>query len=98
MRVDEDVCITRFPIAALHTALASSDYAFGLETSESHRETLETFTPWVHEYLESTALRPTIPPLPTGLIYFTNFFVSRVKWWDRLEVRHFLGAVDASGG
>eukprot|EP00966_Prymnesium_polylepis_P190900 4424402-Prymnesium_polylepis.1 len=46
MRVDEDVCLIRFPPHALSAALAS-DYAFGLETIESHGETIATFNPWL---------------------------------------------------
>ena len=38
MRVDEDVCVTRLPRNSLFAAL-SADYAFGLETQESHSET-----------------------------------------------------------
>ena len=36
-RVDEDVCLLRLPIHQFLAAL-SADYAFGLETVESHRE------------------------------------------------------------
>ena len=97
MRVDEDVCITRLPSHDFSAAL-SADYAFGLTTKEAHRETVETFNPWVSEHLAATGLRPTIPPLPTDDIYFTNFFVTRIGWWRQPAVRRFLDAVNASGG
>eukprot|EP00966_Prymnesium_polylepis_P329096 7384843-Prymnesium_polylepis.1 len=96
MRVDEDVCIERLPPAALWRALAA-DYAFGLETHEAHEETLQTFGPWVRDYMAAVRLQPTLPPLPTSRIYFTNFFVSRVAWWDEPAVRSFLYAANASG-
>ena len=97
MRVDEDVCLMRLPPGDLLSAL-SADYSFGLETREAHNETSATFTPWVQRYLSMTGLQPSIPPLPTDKIYFTNFFVSRVNWWEKSEVHHFLDAVNASGG
>eukprot|EP00966_Prymnesium_polylepis_P051674 1196317-Prymnesium_polylepis.1 len=78
MRVDEDVCLTRLPAQALFAAL-SADYAYGLETVESHRETVDTFTPWMSDYMSATGLTPTIPPLPTDKIFFTNLFVARIS-------------------
>eukprot|EP00966_Prymnesium_polylepis_P274247 6335624-Prymnesium_polylepis.1 len=57
MRVDEDVCISRLPRRELMAAL-EADYAFGLETTESHQETLETFLPWLREYMDSKGLEP----------------------------------------
>eukprot|EP00966_Prymnesium_polylepis_P089015 2060238-Prymnesium_polylepis.1 len=97
MRVDEDVCLTRLPAQALFAAL-SADYAYGLETVESHRETIDTFTPWMSDYLSATGLTPTIPPLPTDKIFFTNLFVARISWWSQPSVGGFLRVVDASGG
>jgi hypothetical protein len=96
MRVDEDVCIMRLTPDMLATALAS-DYSFGLETHESHLETLETFGPWMRTFMASAGSKPNIPPLPTERMFFTNFFVSRVSWWEAEEVRHFLDAVNATG-
>eukprot|EP00966_Prymnesium_polylepis_P093948 2174842-Prymnesium_polylepis.1 len=72
--------------------------AFGLETKEMHRETIETFEPWIRAYMSETGLEPAIPPLPTESIYFTNFFVTRVGWWRKPEVQAFMDAVNASGG
>lgn len=64
MRVDEDVCVTRLPPVDLSAALAA-DYAYALETVESHLEaTVDTFQPWVRAYLETTDRVPTLPPLP----------------------------------
>jgi len=97
MRVDEDVCIERLSAAALYRALAV-DYAFGLETHEAHEETLQTFGPWVRGYMAEARLQPTLPPLPTSRIFFTNFFVSRIAWWDAPAVQQFLDAANASGG
>jgi hypothetical protein len=97
MRVDEDVCLTRMPPQTLVAAL-SADYAFGLETTESHRETIDTFNPWLDAHMVAAALVPTISPLPTQSIYFTNFFVSRVAWWDQVKVRRFLHEVNGTGG
>eukprot|EP00966_Prymnesium_polylepis_P304234 7028900-Prymnesium_polylepis.2 len=97
MRVDEDVCIERLPAVALVRALAS-DYAFGLETHESHEETLQTFSPWLRDYMPAARLQPALPPLPTSRILFTNFFVSRVAWWGEPAVQQFLDVVNASGG
>lgn len=97
MRVDEDVCVTQLPSRAIYAALLA-DYAFGLITSERHRETVETFNPWLRANLAVAGLEPTIPPLPTTDIYFTNVFVSRVGFWHGLEVRRFLDAVNDSGG
>ena len=96
MRVDEDVCLTRFPISDLFTAL-SVDYAYGLEAHELHEETVETFNPWVREHMETAGLRPTLPPLPTDRIFATHFFVSRVGWWTSPEVDRFLQAVNETG-
>jgi hypothetical protein len=72
--------------------------AFGLETTEMHRETVETFNPWIRAYMDDTGLEPAIPPLPTESIYFTNFFLTRVEWWGKPEVQAFMDAVNASGG
>ena len=97
MRVDEDVCLSHFTPQSLLSAL-SADYAYGLETLESHRETLDTFGPWMRELMAREGLKAAVPPLPTDQMYFTNFFVTRVAWWDRREVRSFLESVNASGG
>ena len=97
MRVDEDVCITRLPHPVLDSALAA-DYAYGLETPESHFETIATFVPWVRAYLDAEGLVPTFPPLPTENMFFTNFFVSRVAWWRSPQVARFLNHVNKSGG
>ena len=97
MRLDEDCCLLRLPAASLFAAL-SADYAFGLETTESHRETVETFSPFVRAFLHRGRLVPTIPPLPTDRMYFTNFFVTNVSWWEQPRVRRFLDDVNASGG
>eukprot|EP00966_Prymnesium_polylepis_P160750 3715261-Prymnesium_polylepis.1 len=45
-----------------------------------------------------TQQKASIPPLPTDLIYFTNFFVSRISWWFQANVLQFLSDVNASGG
>jgi hypothetical protein len=97
MRIDEDCCLMRLSAASIFAAL-SADYAFGLETTESHTETVETFGPFMRDYLRRHLLEPTIPPLPTDLMYFTNFFVTNVSWWDQPRVRCFLDDVKASGG
>eukprot|EP00966_Prymnesium_polylepis_P163441 3777742-Prymnesium_polylepis.1 len=76
----------------------SADYAFGLRTQEKHRETVATFNPWVAQYMANHNIQPTIPPLPTEDIYFTNFFISRISWWGQPRVQQFLRAVNASGG
>eukprot|EP00966_Prymnesium_polylepis_P084540 1957280-Prymnesium_polylepis.1 len=49
-------------------------------------------------YLAAARLEPTVPPLPTDRIFFTNFFVSRIAWWDQPKVTSFLSDVNASGG
>eukprot|EP00966_Prymnesium_polylepis_P321752 7378050-Prymnesium_polylepis.1 len=48
--------------------------------------------------MAAARLQPTLPPLPTSRIFFTNFFISRVAWWDEPAVHRFLDAVNASGG
>eukprot|EP00966_Prymnesium_polylepis_P050537 1169724-Prymnesium_polylepis.2 len=97
MRVDEDVCINRLPRYELMTAL-KADYAFGLETIETHQETRDTLLPWLADYIALKRLQPAITPLPTDKIYFTNFFITRVEWWLQGEVNTFLHDVTASGG
>ena len=87
----------RLPSRGLLSTL-SADYAYGLETHESHRETVDTFNPWLADYMKMRALEPAVPPLPTEAIFFTNFFVSRVDWWFGAEVRRLLDAINASGG
>eukprot|EP00966_Prymnesium_polylepis_P084119 1947020-Prymnesium_polylepis.1 len=57
MRVDEDVCITRLPSHSVFKALTSV-YAFGLETDESHVETVQTFGPWMRDYIATKGQRP----------------------------------------
>ena len=69
----------KLPPHALFAAL-TTDYAYGLETGESHHQTVETFGPWVSDYLKSTGLQPALSPLPTDRIFFTNVFVTRVGW------------------
>ena len=97
MRVDEDVCVERLPVDLVaHLSRADWDYAYGVELAEAHAETLDTFLPWLRGHMAGGA--PKIPPLPTQRIYFTNFFVSRVGWWARAEVRSFLQAVNLTGG
>eukprot|EP00966_Prymnesium_polylepis_P327672 7383524-Prymnesium_polylepis.2 len=91
MRVDTDVCLTQLPPTALFTAL-TVDYAFGLETDERHRETVETFGTWMRGFMAKTGLQPTVPPVRADRIYFTNFFVSRVAWWTTPGVDRFLSA------
>ena len=97
MRVDEDVCLTRLPSQAFLAAL-SANYAFGLDTVESHFETVDTFSPWLEGYMTAAAVQPTMPPLPTNRIFFSNFFVSRIDWWVTEDVQRFLDAVNRSGG
>jgi hypothetical protein len=78
MRLDEDVCITWLGDSVRSTAL-SADYSFGLQTIESHRETVETFNPWMSKYMAGWALQPTISPLPTEDIFFTPILSWRVS-------------------
>ena len=65
MRVDEDVCLTWLPNDVFLGALTAT-YAFGLDTIESHAETVETFNPWLAAYMAVTGVEPTMPPLPTN--------------------------------
>merc|ERR1712054_471691 len=37
------------------------------------------------------------PELTAKGVFFTNFFISRVDWWVRPEVKAFLAAIDATG-
>ena len=97
MRVDEDVCIMQLPVQ-LPALLSGLDYGFGIQTTESHQETLDTFNSWLDDRLTITGIKPTIPPLPSDRIFFTNFFASRVNWWQRPDVAAFLGAVNRTGG
>ena len=97
MRIDEDVCVTRLPHAELQAALAA-DYAYGIETWESHAETLNTFNPWLTAFISDARLQPAIPPLPTNRIFFTNLFVTRVAWWRSAPVRQLMSAINATGG
>ena len=91
------MCLTRLPTRAFLDAL-SADYAFGLETIESHVETVNTFRPWMVDFMAVAGIQPTIRPLPTDRIYFSNFFISRIDWWRAPDVQRFLNAVNASGG
>jgi hypothetical protein len=89
IRVDEDVCITRVPARAIFAALAA-DYDFGLETVESHLETVQTFNPWVHDYMVAMGLQPKLPPLPT-----VRYGSQRVAYFHQFLCRShtLLGAV-----
>eukprot|EP00966_Prymnesium_polylepis_P062771 1456863-Prymnesium_polylepis.2 len=87
----------RLPAHELVAALLA-DYAYGVETIESHQETLETFLPWLAEYMASKELHPRIPPLPSARMFFTNLFVARVAWWFQTNVTRFLNDVNHSGG
>ena len=91
------MCLTQVPTRAFLDAL-SADYAFGLETIESHAETVKTFSPWMVDFMAIAGVQPTIPPLPTKSMYFSNFFISRIDWWQTLDVQRFLYAVNVSGG
>jgi hypothetical protein len=99
MRVDEDVCVTRLPgfVGVLGTG---DTYAYGLQTTESHEETVLTFLPWLKAYMnqQSPALTPSFGSLPSSEMYFTNFFVSKIAFWSRPDVQRFLQSVDASSG
>ena len=97
MRVDHDVCITRLPAPSLAAALAA-DYAYGVEAVETHVQTLETFVPWVDQYVASAGLPPQETPPFTDRIYFSHLFVSRIDWWEQPGVQRFLEAVNQSGG
>ena len=46
LRHTQDVCVERFP-SNLMARLASIDYAYGLQTTEKHVETLATFGDWL---------------------------------------------------
>ena len=49
------------------------------------------------EYAFNHTLKPRSVPLDAFTIFFTNFFVTRVDWWAKPEVRAFLSAVDETG-
>ena len=86
MRVDEDVCLQRFvsnPFEAMRDR--SLIYGYGLQTVEQHDETLATMVPWISAF--AAAERLTLPAEPVKTMFFTNFFLSRVDWWLRKEVR-----------
>eukprot|EP00966_Prymnesium_polylepis_P043652 1012087-Prymnesium_polylepis.1 len=89
MRVDGDVCVTRLPGLADLMA-ARFVHAFGLQTVESHEETVRTFLPWLQERMAALHLKPTISPLPSKDVYSSKFFVSNVAWWSMQSVQRFL--------
>eukprot|EP00966_Prymnesium_polylepis_P174746 4044084-Prymnesium_polylepis.1 len=49
-------------------------------------------------YIAETGIVPSNPPLPKEHIYFTNFFLTNIKWWNTTNVSRFLADVDATGG
>ena len=92
MRVDEDVHVHRMasnPFSFMEETRL--DYAYALETTEKHKETVQTFQPWLdarHSGKERVDVKN---------MYFTNVFVSRVGWWHGGAVQRFLKSVDESG-
>jgi len=100
MRVDDDVCVQQFladPFALMRQRQLV--YGYGLQTGESHVETVETMPAWLASYVAHANLSTSGDVLSlVSNIFFTNFFVSRVDWWLQPEVKRLLDAIDASGG
>ena len=97
MRVDEDVCLQHVgsnPFAAARDR--GLLYGYGLETLENHEETTLTMPAWVREYAADHGLTPPTADVSIRM-YFTNYFVSRVDFWRKPEVREYLDAIAASG-
>ena len=86
MRVDDDVCVQRFVGNPFETMRDRNlVYGYGLRTAEQHEHTVATMAPWLSAFAAAEQL--PLPPEPVKKIFFTNFFVSRVDWWLRNEVR-----------
>ena len=68
-----------------------------MEKVKEHLKTVNTVNQWLQDYMALTWQQPTIQPLPTTRIYFSNSFVTRIKWWEQPAVRFFLEAVNSSG-
>ncbi|KAL1505011.1 hypothetical protein AB1Y20_008774 [Prymnesium parvum] len=103
MRVDDDVCVKHFladPFGLMRQRQLV--YGYGLQTGESHVETVETMPAWLASYIAHANLSTASDALSlVSTIFFTNFFVSRVDWWLQPEactVKRLLDAIDASGG
>ena len=96
MRVDEDVCLHSNYDAFKEMSDGDLVYAFALETTEKHEETLETFEPWLNDYVFKYNINEKNRAINTKRMYFTNVFVTKVSWWFQKEVLHFLSHVDSS--
>ncbi|KAL1530032.1 hypothetical protein AB1Y20_000957 [Prymnesium parvum] len=87
MRVDDDVCVQQFladPFALMRQRQLV--YGYGLQTGESHVETVETMPAWLASYVAHANLSTSGDVLSlVSNIFFTNFFVSRVDWWLQPE-------------
>ena len=94
MRIDEDVLIERMsdPIQILRSS--GANYGYGLRTPELHGVTVDTLPVWLQSYISSRGITPAKPPVNVSDIYFTNYFVTRVAWWEQPAVQRFLHAVD----
>ena len=105
MRVDDDVVLRGIGdvLGAMRAAPGSGGgvYGFALWTEEKHAETVTTMTPWLWQYAASRGLfggnATTQCSLTAGRMYFSNFFLTRVRWWARAAVQEMLRAVDLTG-
>jgi len=99
MRVDEDVCLQTLvadPFRVMQERKLV--YGYGRQTIERHQPTLDTFPAWLDKYVEQQRLLPLRDThAVVENMFFTNFFIARVAWWERADVQHFLKAVDESG-
>ena len=73
---------------------SGADYGYALRTPELHGVTMDTLPVWLQLYISSRGITPAKPPVNVSDIYFTNYFVTRVAWWEQPAVQRFLHAVD----
>lgn len=94
IRIDEDVLVYNKirPFVFMETT-EGVEYAFALQTTEKHKETLKTFSVWMDIY---TMRHKIARRYDAKQMYFTNIFLTRVSFWLREDVQLFLKEIDST--
>lgn len=95
MRIDEDVIVHHVDQSPFRYIMQNPNivYAYGMETTEKHAETLYTYDVWLSSYLAQRKKSP----VDVRYMYFTNVFLTRVDFWLRADVNEFLQDIDRTG-
>lgn len=102
MRCDTDCYLTRVDYDILRWVEESGvEFGFSLRKLEAHKPTAQTLPLFTKQYVDRCSIAPTAVmdvPLATCFNFYNNWHIGKVSFFARPDVRHFLEAVNGSGG